>query len=446
MTKFLQPSPLLTDLYQLTMLQGYLDHKMDQNADFEFFVRDLPEKRNFMVAAGLEQVLDYLEDLKFTPAELDWLSSQEYFNHDFIDYLEKLRFDGDVFAMQEGTIFFPNEPILRISAPIPLAQLVETRVINLLHFQTMIVSKAVRSVIAADDKLLVDFGLRRAHGAEAGLYAARASYMAGYTGTSTVLAGKMFNIPLYGTMAHSFIQAHDEESVAFENFALSQPNNVVLLVDTYDINSAIEKVIQLAKNWKKRGLIIKAVRLDSGDLVKNSRAIRQTLDRENLSEIKIFVSGNLDEYAIQRFSIENAPIDGFGVGTLMTTSADAAYLECGYKLVQYAGTPRFKQSQKKVTQPCRKQVFRFFNSDGIFSHDEITLDKETRVGEPLLTQVMKNGKRISAGNPLLESRDLLKSQVQKLPAELLNLNRKYQYTVNLSKELYRIAEVNNINK
>jgi len=432
MRQFLNPTPLLTDLYQLTMLQGYLEHGFNDTADFEFFIRDLPANRNFLIAAGLEEVLDFLTNLKFSSKELEWLSKQKRFSKDFINYLEKFDFEGDVYAMPEGTVFFPDEPILRVSAPIPQAQLVETRIINLLHYQTLIASKAVRSVIAADGKVLVDFGLRRAHGAEAGLFAARSSYLAGFSGTSTVLAGELYNIPLYGTMAHSFIQAHDDEITAFENFADSQPDNVVLLVDTYNIFSAITKVIDLSERLKKKNIHIQAVRLDSGDLIENSNKIREILNNAGLSEVKIFASGNLDEYALQKFINAGAPIDGFGVGTLMVTSSDAPYLECGYKLVQFAGQARFKQSPNKETWPCRKQVYRYLNHDGIYSFDEITLESEKRNAQPLLTQVIKKGKRIQPEQSVAKIRNYVKTQLKQLPNDLLDLNKKGNYSVKIS--------------
>ncbi len=257
-------SPLLTDLYQLTMLQGYFEQGMEETAVFEFFVRKLPPERNFLLAAGLEQVLDFLENLRFTPQELEWLERCGRFRPAFVRYLEQLHFTGDVHAMPEGTLFFPNEPILRITAPLPQAQLVETRLINLLHFQTLVASKAARSVLVAPGKLLVDFGLRRAHGAEAGLLAARASYLAGFSGTSTVQAAQLFGIPIYGTMAHSFIQAHGDEIEAFEHFAHANPDNVVLLIDTYDTEAAAAKAVSLAPQLRRAGIAIKGVRLDSG--------------------------------------------------------------------------------------------------------------------------------------------------------------------------------------
>ncbi len=239
-----RPSALLTDLYQLNMIQAYLDHGETKTAVFEFFVRTLPARRGFLVAAGLEQALDYLENLRFSEAEIEWLRSTGRFGQNLLDYLADFRFSGDVHAMPEGTVFFAGEPILRVTAPLPQAQFVESRLINILHFQTLIASKAARMVLAAPNKVLVDFGLRRAHGAEAGVMAARASYIAGLAGTATVLAGRDFGIPLYGTMAHSFIEAFDDEMAAFAAFAKARPDNLVLLLDTYDTEAAARKVVE----------------------------------------------------------------------------------------------------------------------------------------------------------------------------------------------------------
>jgi nicotinate phosphoribosyltransferase len=290
-------SPLLTDHYQLMMMQSYLEQGMEETAVFELFVRKLPSCRNFMVAAGLEQVLDYLENLAFSPDELTWLATR--FRPHFIDYLERFHFNGDVHAMPEGTLFFPEEPILRIVAPLPQAQLVESRIMNLLHFQSMIATKAARSVLTAPGKLLVDFGMRRAHGAEAALLAARASYIAGFSGTATVLAGTLYGIPLFGTSAHSYIQAHVDEEAALEHFARSYPDNAVLLIDTYDTEAAAVKVVTLARKLRGDGISIKGVRLDSGDLAMHASHVRRILDDGGLETTTIFASGNLDEYRLR---------------------------------------------------------------------------------------------------------------------------------------------------
>jgi nicotinate phosphoribosyltransferase len=434
-----QESILLTDLYQLTMLQGYFDQGMEETAVFEFFVRKFPRQRNFLVAAGLEQALCFLENLRFTPEELDWVSGHGSFRPAFVRYLETLRFTGDVHAMPEGTAFFPNEPILRITAPLPQAQLVESRLINLLHFQTLIASKAARSVLVAPDKLLVDFGLRRAHGAEAGLLAARASYLVGFAGSATVLAMPLFGVPCFGTMAHSFIQAHDDESLAFEHFAHSLPENVILLIDTYDTEAAAEKVVKIAPRLDQQGIKIKGVRLDSGDLAEHAFKVRRILDEGGLKHATIFASGSVDEYVLENLRKKNAPIDGFGIGTHMDTSADAPYLDCAYKLVEYAGKPRRKRSEGKVLWPGRKQVYRRYNPDGAMAGDTLSLEGEQNAGEPLIEPFMKGGKRISASEPLDKARERCRAQIKRLPPTLLALETAPAYPVSVAEPLMALA-------
>lgn len=433
-------SSLLTDLYQLTMLQGYVEQSMDDIAVFEFFVRKLPRERKFFMAAGLVQVIDYLETIAFAQNDLDYLADDDRFHPDFLRYLADFRFTGDVHAMAEGTIFFPDEPIIRITAPIFQAQLVETRIINILQFQTMIASKAARMTLAAPEKQLVDFGLRRAHGAEAGLFAARASYLAGFSGTSTVLAGKMYGIPVFGTMAHSFIQAHDSETLAFEHFAESQPDNVVLLIDTYDTEKGADKVVALAPRLAKKGITIKGVRLDSGDMILHAKKVRRILDQGGLTDVRILTSGNLDEYKLAEFSQADAPIDGFGVGTRMTTSADAPYLDCAYKLVEYAGIARRKRSEGKATWPGRKQVFRSFDPQGRMCGDILTLASDKLTGTPLVQHVMKQGKRISEQPDVEKSREYAFSQLAGLPDYLIQLNESEKYPVEISKPLAELAQ------
>ena len=433
-------SPLLTDLYQLTMLQGYYDQGMEEDAVFEFFVRKLPACRNFCLSAGLEQTLEFLEDLHFTQEELAWLAGQDRFTNEFLDYLAGLSFQGDVHAMPEGTIFFPNEPILRITAPLPQAQLVETRIINIMHFQTMIASKAVRMTLAAPGKLLVDFGLRRAHGAEAGLLAARASYLAGFTGTSTVMAGPEFDIPIYGTMAHSFVQAHVNEMEAFMHFAEAQPKNTVLLLDTYDTEAAAEKVVVLAPKLKEKGISIKAIRLDSGDLAEHARKVRRILDAAGLTEVSIFSSSSLDEHALRNFTEANAPIDGFGIGTRMDTSSDAPYLDCAYKLEEYAGIARRKRSEGKATWPGRKQVYRYYDDNGIMSYDFLTVENDKQEGKSLIKQYMQKGKRLEQSPPLSLIRDYVKAELATLPDSLKKLDKQEQYPVRISRALQELTD------
>lgn len=415
-------SLLLTDLYQLTMLQAYFDCGMDDTAAFEFFVRKLPPGRNFLVAAGLEQVLDFLSDLRFLPQELDWLAGCGRFRSDFIDSLRELHFSGDVQAMPEGTVFFPDEPILRVVAPLRQAQLAETRIINLLQFQTLVASKAARIRLAAPQALLVDFGLRRAHGAEAGMLSARASYLAGFDATSNVLAGMQWGIPLAGTMAHSFVQAHACESDAFEHFARSQPQACTLLIDTYDTEAAARALVPLALRLAREGRAVQAVRLDSGDLIGQARRVRRILDDGGLPEIKIFASGNLDEYRLAESVAAAAPIDGFGVGTRMNTSADQPYLDCAYKLQEYAGVARRKRSPGKATWPGRKQVRRCYGNDGLMSGDTLTLADTDCAGEALLLPVMMQGRRLAHAPTLANVREHAKAVVARLPAALRALD------------------------
>lgn len=432
-------SALLTDLYQLTMLQGYFDQRMEESAVFEFFVRKLPRSRNFLIAAGLEQALEFLENLRFTAAELDWIAKYGVFRPAFVRYLESFRFTGDVHAMAEGTIFFPNEPILRVTAPIAQAQLAESRLINLLHFETLIASKAARSVLMAPDKLLVDFGLRRAHGAEAGLLAARASYLAGFAGSATVLAAPLYGIPVYGTMAHSFVQAHDDESAAFEHFARALPENVVLLIDTYDTEAAARKVVELAPKLSRDGIKIKGVRLDSGDLADHAFKVRRILDAGALRDVTIFASGSVDEYLLEQLREKNAPIDGFGIGTHMDTSADAPYLDCAYKLVEYAGRARRKRSEGKVLWPGAKQVLRTYDEAGLMVGDTLTLESDAREVASLIAPVMKQGRRLAAPVPLRQSRALALEQLARLPSGLKKLEPAPAYPVRVSEAIQSLA-------
>ncbi|MCR4294141.1 MAG: nicotinate phosphoribosyltransferase, partial [Elusimicrobia bacterium] len=288
-------SPLLTDLYELTMLHAYVGQGRAGTAVFEFFVRRLPPSRNFLMAAGLEQALDFLEGLRFSPEDLSWITDCGRFRPGFADYLERFRFTGDVHAMPEGTVFFADEPILRVTAPLPEAQLVETRLINLLQFQTMIASKAARCVLAAPGKSLVDFGLRRAHGAEAGLLAARASYLAGFSGTSAAAASPAFGIPVFGTMAHSFVQAFEDEGAAFVAYARANPGGATLLLDTYDTEAGAAKAVEAARRLARENIRVRGVRLDSGNLALHSRRVRGLLDAAGLRDVAIFASGDLDE-------------------------------------------------------------------------------------------------------------------------------------------------------
>ncbi len=432
-------SALLTDLYQLTMMQGYHESGMEDVAVFEFFVRKLRPGRGFLMAAGLEQALEFLEGLHFSPEEMAWLESTGRFSKGFLASLETLRFTGDVYAMPEGTVFFPDEPILRVTAPIAQAQLVETRLINLLHFQTLIASKAARMALMAPGILLVDFGLRRAHGAEAGLLAARASYIAGFTGTATVQAGMQFGIPLFGTMAHSFVQAHDGETLAFEHFAHAQPDNVVLLIDTYDTEAAARKVVALAPRLERSGIRIKGVRIDSGNLADHARQVRKILDAGGLNHITIFASGDLDEYVLRDMFASGAPVDGLGIGTRMDTSSDVPYLDCAYKLQEYAGKARRKRSEGKQTWPGRKQVYRSYDADGRMASDIVTLENDVQPGEPLLMPMMRGGQRTEVAAKLADIRSHEATNLERLPEPLRRLQEPFSYQVEIANALHELA-------
>ena len=392
-------SGLLTDLYELTMAAGYVQNRFEARATFELFVRNLPSHRNYLVAAGLEQALDFLENVRFSAEDIAYLRAQPFFRHvhpDFFDYLLRFRFTGAVWTLPEGTIFFPGEPLLRVTAPIADAQLVETSLLSILHFQTLIASKASRVTTAAAGRPVVEFGSRRAHGIEAGVLAARAAFIGGCEGTSSTYAGRRFGIPVYGTQAHSWIMAHEDEGEAFRDFLDVFPEQSTLLVDTYDVHAAIEKIIALGR---KPG----GVRLDSGDVLADSLWVRKRLDQAGWNDVKIFASGELDDERIEALLRKGASIDAFGVGTALSTSSDSPNIGVIYKLVEVdtGDTVRSaaKFSQEKITYPGRKQVFRFSGRDGKFLEDLIGLDTESFLGsEPLLVPVMRDGKRLAVAD------------------------------------------------
>jgi nicotinate phosphoribosyltransferase len=412
---------LLLDLYELTMAEAYVDHDMNGTASFELSVRRFPRERRFLIAAGLEQALDFLESFRFSEAARARLASSGRASRRLLERLADFRFSGDVWAMPEGTVFFPHEPLLRVTAPLPEAQLAETRLINLLHFQTIVASKAARVVLAASGRKIIDFGLRRAHGDEAGVLAARATYVAGFDGTSNVLAGARFGIPTYGTMAHSFVQTHDDEATAFENFARSQPDNVVLLIDTYDTEAAAEKVVALAPRLRAQGIAVKGVRIDSGDLADHARKVRAILDAGGLRSVEIVASSGLDEHSIAALVRARAPIETFAPGTRVVTSADAPFLDCAYKLVEYEGRPRFKRSEGKVTYPGCKQVWRTLDEDGVIARERLALADELAEHRPLLEKVMEGGRRLGRSPPLETVRRRAAREVASLPAAFRGL-------------------------
>ncbi len=381
------------------MAAGYVQNRFEALATFELFVRHLPNRRNYLVAAGLEQALDFLENVRFSSEDVAYLRALPSFrsvHSSFFDYLSRFQFAGDVWALPEGTIFFPGEPLLRVTAPIAEAQLVETGLLSILHFQTLIASKASRVTASAAGRPVVEFGSRRAHGMEAGVLAARAAFIGGCEGTSNTYAGRRFCIPVYGTQAHSWIMAHEDEADAFRDFLNVFPDESTLLVDTYDVHAAIEKIIALER---KPG----GVRLDSGDVLADSQWVRKRLDSAGLYDVKIFASGELDEERIQILLQSGARLDAFGVGTALSTSSDSPNIGVIYKLVEVdlGDTVRnaAKFSQEKITYPGRKQVFRFADKDRKFSGDVIGLDTESFPGsEPLLVPVMRAGKRIAAAD------------------------------------------------
>jgi nicotinate phosphoribosyltransferase len=431
-------SPLLTDLYQLNMVQAYLDRAETSEAVFEFFVRKLPDRRGFLLAAGLADALDYLENLRFSDQDIAWLKSTGRFRPNLIDYLANFRFSGEVHAIAEGTVFFPREPLVRIIAPLPQAQLIETRLINILHYQTLIASKAARMVLAAPGKALSDFGLRTAHGAEAGLFSARASYLAGFAGAANVLAGERYEIPVVGTMAHSFIQVHDDESQAFEDYARSRPDGVVLLIDTYDTEQGARKVVALAPRLKADGISIRGVRIDSGDLIESSRKVRRILDDGGLRDVIIVVSGGINEDVLEKMMREKAPIEGFGIGVNLAASIDAPSLDCAYKLQEFKGRPRRKRSEGKETWPGRKQVFRTYDANGRMARDILTVETETHYGDALVVPVMRGGKRLPQPS-LDETRAHAGQQLAMLPQALAQLEAGASYPVTIAQPLHDLA-------
>ncbi len=406
---------LFTDLYELTMLRAYGDCGMDDDAVFSLFVRQMPEDRNLLIACGLDDVLAEIERFRFSPDDIDYLRSLGMFSVGFLAGLRQFRFTGDVFAMPEGTPFFPDEPVLEVAAPIGEGQILETVILNQIGLQTILASKAHRVVAAASGRQVVDFGARRAQGFDAALKGARAFAIAGVGGTSLLAAGERYGLPVSGTMAHSFVEAFASEAEAFAAMARVYPSTV-LLVDTYDSLQGVEKVVALAKKLGP-DCRLTGIRLDSGDLDELSRGARAMLDEAGLAQLKIVASGGLTEKRVEALVKAGAPIDIFGVGTEMSVSADAPCLDIAYKLTEYAGAGRMKLSSVKSTMPGRKQVFRQ-ESDGVAVRDVIARADEACDGTPLLQQVMRRGKRLSPPTGLSAIRDRTARQIGKMPQEL----------------------------
>ncbi len=434
----LRDAALFTDLYEITMAASYFREGMTGQATFSLFVRTLPHERAFLVAAGLEDVLNYLLGFSFSEESIAYLRSLNRFEPSFLDFLRGLRFTGHVRAMPEGTILFADEPLLEVTAPIIEAQIVETAVLNFCHLQTLLASKAVRSVIAARGRPVVDFGLRRTHGIDAGLKAARCAFIAGALLSSNVLAGQYYGIPPTGTMAHSYIGAFPHEIDAFRAFARAFPAHSTLLVDTYDTLEGARKAALVAKEMEARGQRLGAVRLDSGDLIALSREVRRIFDEAGLHSVRIFASGGLDEEMVDRCLEAGAPIDAFGIGTRMNVSADAPYLDMAYKLVQYAGRDVLKTSAGKETWPGEKQVYRLGGPDGRFAEDLLALHDEPAppgAAGPLLRPVLCDGRLVEPHPPLAAIRERCAAQVAALPEALRRLKPADTYPVRYSERL-----------
>lgn len=432
---------LFTDLYEITMAASYFREGMDGESTFSLFVRKLPRRRSFLVAAGLEDVVEYLASLRFSERALAYLDGLGRFDRAFLDFLAGLRFTGSVRAVPEGTVLFADEPLLEVTAPLIEAQIVETAVINFCHLQTMLASKAVRSVLAASGRPVVDFGLRRTHGIDAGLKAARCAWIAGVHMTSNVLAGLAYGIPPSGTMAHSYVTAFDREIDAFRAFARVFPGTTTLLIDTYDTVTAARKAAVVAAEMAARGERLAGVRLDSGDLVALSRAVRAVLDEAGFPDVKIFASGGLDEDSVDEFLAAGAPIDAFGIGTRMNVSADAPYLDMAYKLVRCVGRDVLKLSAGKETWTGEKQVYRFRDGAGRLAGDLIALREEPPPdgpAEPLLETVMADGRPVRAHPPLAEARARCAAQVAALPDEVRRLRGAAAYQVTYSDRLVAV--------
>ncbi|MCW4047816.1 MAG: nicotinate phosphoribosyltransferase [Candidatus Bathyarchaeota archaeon] len=430
---------MFTDLYELTMCASYFDNNKFEPATFDLFIRRLPENRGYLLFAGLEQVLLYLKSVKFTEEHLAYLKKQG-FSSRFLDYLRDFRFTGDVWAVPEGTVAFPCEPLIRVTAPIIEAQLVETFLLNTVNLQTMIATKASRVVHAAKGKAVIEFGLRREHGIDAGMKVARCSYIAGCQGTSNVLAGLAYGIPVFGTMAHSFVMSYEREIDAFRAFAKTFPNKSTLLIDTYDDIAGAEKAAVVAKELEQKGLRLSGVRLDSGDLATISKRVRKLLDEKGLDYVSIFASGDLDEFKIAELLSQGARIDAFGVGTKMGTSADKPYVDVIYKLCETmtadgTSAPIMKLSEGKATLPGRKQVYRFKDADGFYERDVIALADEEVGGEPLLRKVMENGKLTYSLPSLDEIRATAATNLAKLPEKYKQLTAAPEYLVKISPNL-----------
>lgn len=436
-----ESSSLLLDLYELTMAQGYFFSRKSTSATFDLFVRQLPVNRAYLIAAGLQDILTYVRTLRFGPAEIAYLRKQRLFREAFLKYLANFKFSGDIWAMREGEIFFANEPVLRVTAPIIEGQILESFLLNTVNLHTMLASKASRVVNAAGGRGVFDFSLRRTHGPSAALAAARSSYIAGAGGTSNCLAGKIFDIPVVGTMAHSFVVSFESEKESFLAYAQAFPRRTILLVDTYDTKKGIASAIETGIVLKNSGYKLVGIRLDSGDITVLSKYARKRLDGAGLEFVKIFASGNLDERRIKKIVKEGGCVDHFGVGTNMGASVDAPSLDVIYKISevidrQGGSTPVMKLSAGKATYPGRKQVLRIADKkSGVFIKDILALDGEKVGGKPLLTKVVSGGKVIYRSPALGAIRNFSLKNLGNFSDGLRRIDGAFRYPVVISKEL-----------
>jgi nicotinate phosphoribosyltransferase len=438
---------LATDFYQLTMGAAYYQEDLDNLnsveddiAVFDLFIRKLPKNRNYMIFAGLEQVLHYLENARFTEKTIEFLRAREEFRNidsDFFDvYLPKFKFNLDLWSLKEGNFFFANEPVMRVQGPMLQAQLAETYILNVINYQTLVASKASRIKNVAPNKVLLEFGTRRSHSPLAGVYAARASFIAGFNGTSNVIADLELGIKSSGTMAHSFVQRFDKEEEAFDSYYKIYGENSILLIDTYDTEKA-------AKLACKYGNKIFGVRIDSGDLIENSLKVRKILDENGCKDVIIVASSDLNEYKIKNLLDNHAPIDAFGIGTELVTSRDDPALAAVYKLVEYQGKPRIKTSEDKLTYPGKKQLYRLYDNDEKFIKDTITLEEELKPPhcEILLNQILDKGKLLVDIPNLKEIQQYYLQNINKLPDKFKSLDNDVKYKVEISEELQKLTNV-----
>jgi nicotinate phosphoribosyltransferase len=432
---------IMTDLYELTMAASYFEQNMFAPATFSLMVRQYPPKRSYLVCAGLDPLLDYLESFHFRPDDLEYLEQTSLFPDKFLQFLETLRFTGEVRAVPEGHLAFCDEPLVEITAPVMQAQLVETFVINSINLSTLVATKASRCYYAAGGRRLVDFSLRRTHGMDAGLMVARSSFIGGFIGTSNVQAGKTYGLPIYGTMAHSYVESFDREIASFRAFAKSFPDNTILLIDTYDTLAGAQKAVKVAREMRQAGQTLRGVRLDSGDMVQLSQQVREIFDESGFPEVQIFASGGFDEFKIQKILTAGAIIDAFGVGTKMGVSADAPYLDMAYKMVMYNSRPVMKLSSGKVSLAGPKQVFRQRDERGLFEGDLIgLLEEEVADSEPLLERVMQDGKRLLPPEPLPKIQERFREEFNLLPETYKDLEGNPNYPVEITLQLQALQD------